>query len=105
MNVIITDQNKVIIRPMIDIIASFAIDFKNEILSIIHNMKNDYYIMDFLYVNKIDSIGCGVISSIHRRLDSSGVCFEIVNVNEEVSRLFNTMRLNRMFNIQNYFKC
>ena len=104
MNVIIKNQDQIIIRPMIDIIASYAIDFKNEILALIHDVYNKRYIMDLFYVNEIDSIGFGIISSIYQRLNVCGNYFEVVNVNDNVWNLFCTMRLNRSFNVYKYSK-
>ena len=99
MSEIIKDGNKVTIKPGIDVVASMAEDFKNELLSAINDSKEDFFI-DLEGVEMVDSVGIGIIIAAHNTLSQSERELKVINVIKDVYGLFTTMRLNRRFTVE-----
>jgi anti-anti-sigma factor len=99
MSEIIKDGDKATIKPGIDIVASMAEDFKNELLSAINDSKEDFTI-DLAGVEMVDSVGIGVIIAAHNTLNQSNRSLKVINVIKDVYGLFTTMRLNRRFDVE-----
>lgn len=58
---IINNQFHLIIKPRVNIDATTVEHFKTQIMNEIYNKNKKTLILDFLYVSKIDSLGCGII--------------------------------------------
>ena len=99
MSEITKDGEKVTIRPGIDVVASMAEDFKNELLSAINDSKGDFYI-DLGGVEMVDSVGIGIIIAAHNTLSQDSRELKVINVVNDVYGLFTTMRLNRRFTVE-----
>ena len=99
MSEIIKDGDKATIKPGVDVVASMAEDFKNELLSAINDSKEDF-IIDLQGVEMVDSVGIGVIIAAHNTLNQSDRNLKVINVIKDVYGLFTTMRLNRRFTVE-----
>ena len=99
MSEIIKDGDKITIKPGVDVVASMAEDFKNELLSAINDSKEDFYI-DLDGVEMVDSVGIGIIIAAHNTLSQADRDLKVINVIKDVYGLFTTMRLNRRFTVE-----
>lgn len=99
MSEIIRNGNQTIIRPGVDIVASMAEEFKNELLSAI-NAHDGELVIDLAGVEMVDSVGIGVIIATHNTLNRKGQSLKVINVIKDIFGLFSTMRLNRRFVVE-----
>ncbi len=99
MSEIIKDGDKATIKPGVDVVASMAENFKNELLSAINDSEEDFTI-DLQGVEMVDSVGIGVIIAAHNTLNQSDRSLKVINVIKDVYGLFTTMRLNRRFDVE-----
>ena len=99
MNKIIKEGDTTIVRPDMDVVASMAEDFKNELLSIITESEGQL-VIDLAGVEMVDSIGIGVVMAAYNTLSRAGRRLKIVNVSKDIYGLFSTMRLNRRFTVE-----
>ncbi len=99
MSEIIKEKNKTIVRPAMDIVASMAEDFKNELLSAIDDCE-EKLVIDLAGVEMVDSLGIGVIIAAHNTLTQAGKQLKVINVSKDIYGLFSTMRLNRRFTVE-----
>jgi anti-sigma B factor antagonist len=95
----IKNGDKATIKPGVDVVASMAEDFKNELLSAINDSKEEFTI-DLEGVEMVDSVGIGVIIAAHNTLNQSDRSLKVINVINDVYGLFTTMRLNRRFDVE-----
>jgi anti-anti-sigma factor len=99
MSELIKDGDQATIKPGIDVVASMAEDFKNELLAAINESEGDFYI-DLNGVEMVDSVGIGVIIAAHNTLNQADRDLKVINVIKDVYGLFTTMRLNRRFTVE-----
>ncbi len=99
MSAIIKDGDKITIKPGVDVVASMAEDFKNELLSAINDSDGEFSI-DLDGVEMVDSVGIGVIIAAHNTLNQADRSLKVINVIKDVYGLFTTMRLNRRFTVE-----
>lgn len=99
MSEIINDGGQAIIKPGIDVVASMAEEFKNELLSVIDDSSGEV-VIDLYGVEMVDSIGIGVIIAAHNTLSQDGRQLKVINVTKDVYGLFSTMRLNKRFTVE-----
>jgi len=88
-----------VIKPGKDVVASMAEDFKKSLLDLVRNGIKEL-VIDLSGVEIVDSVGLGVIIAAHNSLSKSGGKLKIVNVSEDIYRLFQTMRLDQHFDVQ-----
>lgn len=86
------------IRPNNDITSSLAQEFKEELQTLINDGIKQLAI-DFSDVTMIDSIGLGVLITIHNGLSKSGGKLSVNQVSETIFNLFKTMRLDKHFDV------
>ena len=99
MSEIIKKNDETIVKPAMDIVASMAEDFKSELLSAIDGCE-DKLVVDLAGVEMVDSVGLGVIIAAHNTLSQKGKKLKVINVSKDIFGLFNTMRLNRRFTVE-----
>ena len=56
-------------------------------------------ILDFSNVTLVDAHGLGVLLQLRQTILANGIHFELMNVNENLSRVFEITRLNTVFEI------
>jgi anti-sigma B factor antagonist len=92
------NQEVFIVKPdSTRIDASFAVQFKNQMLDIIHSGKNTI-ILDLSEVDFIDSSGLGALVSSRKTLGSNGDII-LCDVSERVLNIFKVTRMNKVFKI------
>ncbi|OGQ92689.1 MAG: anti-anti-sigma factor [Deltaproteobacteria bacterium RIFOXYC2_FULL_48_10] len=99
MSEIINQGDQTIVKPGMDIVASMAEGFRNELLSVINDSSAEL-VIDLAGVEMVDSVGIGVIIAAHNTLNQSGRKLKVINVTKDVYGLFTTMRLNRRFTVE-----
>lgn len=99
MSEIIKNGNDVVIKPGIDVVASMAEDFRNELVSAMEETEGTVTI-DLEGVDMVGSVGIGVIIATHNSLSQAGRKLKVTNVSSDIYGLFTTMRLNRRFDIE-----
>ena len=99
MSEITSSGDHMIIKPGVDVVASMADEFKQELLSIIDTSRGDI-ILDFLDVGMVDSVGIGIIIATHNTLEKAARKLKIINVTKDIFGLFSAMRLNKRFLVE-----
>ena len=92
-------NNKVLIKPRHNLVASIANSFRSELHSLIQDSPEEL-IIDLAGVEIVDSVGIGIIIATHNSLNKINGKLKIVNVSKSTYDLFVTMRLNRHFTIE-----
>ena len=67
-----------------------AVEFASDVSDIILDLSN---------VNLVDAHGLGVLLQLREQTLASGIHFELINVNENLSRVFEITRLDTVFEI------
>ena len=99
MSKIAKDNEKATVTPDGDIVANITQQLKDELLGIIaEGIKTLIINMD--HVEMVDSLGIGVLVGAHNSLKKSDGTLELINVSEDITHLFVTMRLNDYLKIQ-----
>lgn len=99
MSEIIKEENRIIIKPGKDIVASTADKFRAELLSLIKESPMEI-VIDLSGVEMIDSVGIGVIIATHNSLSKIGGSLRVTNIAEDIYNLFTVMRLDRHFKME-----
>ena len=99
MSEIVNQGDQTIIKPGMDVVASMAEDFKNELFALINDSSSEV-VIDLEGVKMVDSVGIGVIIAAHNTLNQSSRKLKVINVTKDVYGLFTTMRLNRRFSVE-----
>ncbi|MDY6855633.1 MAG: STAS domain-containing protein [Thermodesulfobacteriota bacterium] len=99
MSVIIREEDKITIRPNDNIVASMSHEFREELLSLIEEGEKGLSV-DMRDVFMIDSVGIGILVAAHNSLSKYGRKLTVINLSEDIYRLFQTMRLDQHIEIQ-----
>ncbi len=99
MSDIIKEENRIIIKPGHNLVASIANSFRSELHSLIQESPQELTI-DLSGVEIVDSVGIGIIIATHNSLNKIGGKLKITNISKNTYDLFVTMRLNRHFTIE-----
>ena len=99
---VINNQYHLIIRPRTNINSDTVEHFKTEILKEVQNKNKKTLILDFLNIKEIDSLGCGVILWLYKKLLNSNIFLELVNVSNSIFNLFKITRIDRLIKINNF---
>ncbi len=87
-----------VIKPVSDVVASMAGDFKQQLMNHIERDSTSLTV-DLDNVKMVDSVGLGVILAAYNTLRDAGGELKVVNVSNEISSLFKAMRLDQHFEI------
>ncbi|MCW7755058.1 STAS domain-containing protein [Desulfobotulus sp. H1] len=99
MSQIVKEQDRTIVIPGVDIVASMANDFRTELQNLIQDSSGDIE-LDLAGVEMVDSVGIGVIIATHNSLTRQNRRLKVVNVARDIYSLFSTMRLDRHFSVE-----
>ncbi len=87
----------VVVKPGVDIIASQCASLKEELLQILKDGEKKI-IIDLQDIQMIDSSGIGLLISTQNSLkDSGGEGIELINISDDIHKLFIAMRLDQHF--------
>ena len=98
MSEIVRKGNLVIISPGQDLVTSMADQFIQELKDEIKNSPSEI-IIDLSGVEKIDSVGFGVIIAAHNSMQKINGRIVVANVDENLYKAFVTMRLDSHFSV------
>ncbi len=96
MSQVVNVQECVRVSPARDIVAGMTNEFKSELEAVVASGVNGI-VIDLEGVEMIDSVGLGVLISIHNQLRANGGKLAIKNPSSDIFALFRTMRLNHHF--------
>ncbi len=82
-----------------DIVASNAEKIRKKFQSILESEDIDEFIIDFADVKMIDSLGIGVIIATHNSMSTKEGVLSIINADDNIYKLFKTMRLDSHFSV------
>ncbi len=99
MSKIVNAGDRTVISPEMDVVASMADGFKQELLAAITDSKGEV-VLDLNGVEMVDSVGIGVIIASYNTLHQDRRQLRLVNVSRDVYGLFSAMRLNQRFVIE-----
>jgi anti-anti-sigma factor len=88
-----------IIKLNEDIVASNSEKIRKQFQSLLETEDIDELILDFADVKMIDSLGIGVIIATHNSINTKEGVLSIINADENIYKLFKTMRLNTHFSV------
>jgi len=88
-----------VVQPGADIVASMAEGFKGSLRKLIQKGIRELTI-DLAGVQIVDSIGLGVVIATHNTLAKTGGKLTVINVSDDIYRLFKTMRLDQHFEVR-----
>jgi len=74
---------------------------ETEILRNAVNSQSDVsaVILDLAQVTTVDAGGLGVMLALREQAESKGICFELMNVTKQISRVLEITRLDSVFQI------
>ncbi len=90
---------QVIIKFTADLVASSVEDLRDVLKKLISDKINKM-IMDFEGIEKIDSMGIGLLVSTHNALSEREAVLEVINLSSDLLDLFTVMRLNEHITIK-----
>jgi anti-anti-sigma factor len=96
MSEIITEQDRVIVKPDHNIVASMSGDFREELLSLVEEGVTCLEI-DMTNVQMVDSDGLGSLIAAHTLLAKKDGELCIFNASEDIRDFFRIMRLDKRF--------
>ena len=88
-----------VIRLMNKLTVMNSKQLKDELLGIIGEGTKTL-VIDMEHVEMVDSLGIGVLVGAHNSLKKVDGALELMNVSEDITHLFVTMRLNDYLKIQ-----
>lgn len=97
---IIEKENISIVKITGEIDISNAFDVKKFIHENILNKGEKYCILDFKNLSYIDSSGLGIIVGLHKTFKLQGGEIVLVNLNENIRKLFELTNLDRILNVK-----
>lgn len=89
-------MRKAIVAPARDIVAGMTNEFKSELEAVVASGVGCLTV-DLDGVEMIDSVGLGVLISVHNQLRAAGGKLAVKNLSTDIFALFRTMRLNHHF--------
>ncbi len=87
-----------VIKPGKDITSNMAEEFRTQLCEIIEKGAKEL-IIDLEGIKMVDSLGLGVLIATHNSMAESGGKLTIINVPEDIFKLFKIMRLNQHFEV------
>ncbi len=82
-----------------DIVASNAEKIRKKFQAVIETEDIKELTVDFADVKMIDSLGIGVIIATHNSINTKEGVFSIINADDNIYKLFKTMRLDSHFSV------
>ncbi|MDY6863491.1 MAG: STAS domain-containing protein [Thermodesulfobacteriota bacterium] len=92
--------SKVVIKPEDDLTDSEAFELRKELLKLLsESVKKFKLLFDLEKITYIDSKGLAILIALYNSLKEKGETLEIINVSEEIFKLFNTLKINEILNV------
>lgn len=98
MSEIVEDKRLITIKPDKDIIKPMAEEFRDELLKAAQNNDKNFKI-DLTGVKEIDEVGISILVAFYNLLKENENELSMVNVSDNIQKLFERLRLDVKFNI------
>ena len=95
---ITSEENRTVVIPEGDIVASTVEGLRTALKETLGQGVSEVT-LDLSHVSVIDSIGLGLVISVHNSLAKKGGKLSVTHVAKEVLELFKSMRLDRHFSV------
>ncbi|MBN2280824.1 MAG: STAS domain-containing protein [Candidatus Marinimicrobia bacterium] len=90
-------NEKCVVTPNGNIVASIVNEFRDEMKSIVDEEKQ--IVIDLSNVEMIDSMGLGALIATHNSMQKYDKKLELTNISKDLLSLMKTMRLDQHFKI------
>ena len=91
-------ENRAEVKPNGDVVASSADELRSELKRLVGEGVSDLT-LNMTGVEVVDSIGLGLLISLHNSLAKAGGKLSVVNVSQDIHELLRNMRLDRHFTV------
>ena len=95
----IRDGKKVIVKPGKDIVSALAAQLRQEFKDLVAGGATEIAV-DLSGVAVIDSVGLGLLISVHNSLSKANGKFEVIKASKNLQELFKNMRLDKHFTVR-----
>ncbi|MFP4546971.1 MAG: STAS domain-containing protein [Fidelibacterota bacterium] len=92
------ENDKFVVVPESNIVASVVNEFRSEMKQIVEQEKP--IIVDLSNVEMIDSMGLGALIATHNSMQKYNKNLELINISKDLLSLMKTMRLDQHFDIK-----
>ncbi len=96
---IIRDGKKVVVKPGKDIVSTIAADLRLEFKNLVGSGTTEISV-DLSGVDVIDSVGLGLLISVHNSLSKASGKLEVIKASKNLQELFKNMRLDKHFTVR-----
>lgn len=87
------------LRPAGDIVAANVPDLRSQLKTLLASAGNDVIVLDLAQVHMVDSVGIGLLISVHNTLRKVGRQLALIHVAPDIFDLFRTLRMHQHFSI------
>ena len=94
MSQIITEGERALVKVEKDLDASVAQELRGRLRSLVENGTKEL-VIDLTGVDRIDSMGLGLLISARNSMEKNGGSFSVANTSENIQTVFRNMRLDR----------
>jgi anti-anti-sigma factor len=99
MSAIVREGSTVTITPGQDLVSTMVPGFKQELSSVLAESPVELR-LDLAGTALMDSIGIGVVIATHNSMKKTGGKLVVVNVSDNIVKLFKSMRLDQHLNLE-----
>jgi anti-anti-sigma factor len=99
MSSITASDGRIIVQPEVNVVASTAESFRQELLRLI-TQNSAEIVVDLSKVERIDSVGLGVFIASYNTLKKKERQLKVINASPKIRSLFQTMGLTRLFAVR-----
>ncbi len=92
------ENDKAVVIPESNIVASIVNEFRSEMKQIVEQKKS--ITIDLSNVEMIDSMGLGALIATHNSMQKYDKKLELINISKDLLSLMKTMRLDQHFDIK-----
>jgi anti-anti-sigma factor len=96
---IIRDGKKAVVKPGKDIVSAITSELRQEFKSLVEDDTLEISV-DLSGVEVIDSVGLGLLISVHNSLAKTKGKLEVFNTSKNLQELFKNMRLDKHFTVR-----
>lgn len=98
MSIVTYKETQVTVRPGRDVVATMTNELRAELISLIQDAPQEL-VIDLAGVEIVDSVGISVLIAAHNSLEHRGGKLKIINIANDIYKLFKSMRLHNHFDI------
>jgi len=99
MSVVSRAGSTVTVNPGQDLVSSAVPGFKEEMNALLAESPQELR-LDLSGTGMMDSIGIGMVIAVHNSMKKKGGKLVVVNVSENIAKLFKSMRLDQHLNLE-----